>query len=154
MSEYNGQAGNPVFEMIRPDVSTSYFDGVSFSGSCDGDGDVISNLVINAGTATGAGFFGGLANNGTIQNLGFENVAIYGDESLKGTLFAFAPGQELSEHTAARPAILHFLSGEADLVLGGERLEARPGTWVHMPAHLPHSIMARTQVAMLLLLLP
>jgi quercetin dioxygenase-like cupin family protein len=80
--------------------------------------------------------------------------SIYGDKGLKSTLFAFAPGQELSEHTAARPAILHFLSGEADLVLGSDRFEAQPGTWVHMPAHLPHSIMARTQVVMLLLLLP
>ena len=78
----------------------------------------------------------------------------YDGDNVKGILFGFAPGQELSEHTAARPAILHFLSGEADLVLGTDRLEARPGTWVHMPAHLPHSIMARTQVVMLLLLLP
>ena len=29
----------------------------------------------------------------------------------KAILFAFAAGQELSEHTAARPAILHFLQG-------------------------------------------
>jgi len=56
------------------------------------------------------------------------------EENVKGILFGFAAGQELSEHTASRPAILHFLSGEADLTLGSERSEAKAGTWVHMPA--------------------
>jgi len=78
---------------------------------------------------------------------------IFSDDHLKGILFGFAAGQELSEHTASRPAVLHFLTGEARLVLGGDTLEARPGTWVHMPAHLPHSVLAKTEVAMLLLLL-
>ncbi len=36
--------------------------------------------------------------------------SIYGDEGLKSTLFAFAPGQELSEHTAgARPFFTFYL---------------------------------------------
>ena len=38
----------------------------------------------------------------------------YEADQMKAILFGFAPGQELSEHTAARPAILHFLSGEAE----------------------------------------
>lgn len=77
----------------------------------------------------------------------------YSGDQLKGVLFGFAEGQELSEHTAAKPAILHFLSGEAQLTLGEDVLEARPGAWVHMPAHLPHSVLAQTPVVMLLLLL-
>jgi quercetin dioxygenase-like cupin family protein len=78
---------------------------------------------------------------------------IFGDGEMKGILFGFAAGQELSEHTASRPAVLHFLAGKAQLTLGEDSLEARPGTWAHMPAHLPHSIMAHTEVVMLLLLL-
>jgi quercetin dioxygenase-like cupin family protein len=74
------------------------------------------------------------------------------EENVKGILFGFAAGQELSEHTASRPAILHFLSGEADLTLGSERSEAKAGTWVHMPANLPHSILAKTPVVMVLLM--
>ena len=74
------------------------------------------------------------------------------DRNVKGILFGFAAGQELSEHTASRPAILHFLSGEADLTLGSDTMAAKPGTWVHMPAHLPHSIVARTPVVMILLM--
>jgi quercetin dioxygenase-like cupin family protein len=74
------------------------------------------------------------------------------DERAKAILFGFAPGQELSEHTASQPAILHFLEGEADLVLGTQEKNASPGTWVHMPARMPHSIFAKSKMLMLLLL--
>lgn len=78
---------------------------------------------------------------------------LYETESVKAILFDFSSGQELSEHTAALPAILHFLSGEANLRLGGEEKEARAGTWVQMRPRLPHSILANTPVTMLLLLI-
>jgi quercetin dioxygenase-like cupin family protein len=78
---------------------------------------------------------------------------LYETESVKAILFDFAKGQELSEHTAALPAILHFLSGEASLRLGGEEKEARAGTWVQLQPHLTHSIVANTPVTMLLLLI-
>ena len=73
-------------------------------------------------------------------------------DNVKGILFGFAAGQELSEHTASRPAILHFLSGEAELTLGADSMVAEQGAWVHMPANLSHSIVARTPVVMTLLL--
>ena len=75
------------------------------------------------------------------------------DDRLKAILFGFAPGQELSEHTASKPAVLHFLSGEARLTLGEETFDAGGGTWVHMQPHLTHSIYAITPVVMLLLML-
>jgi len=78
---------------------------------------------------------------------------IYEDERSKVILFGFAAGQELSEHTASRPAILHFLSGESSVKLGDEEFTAGPGSWAHMAAHLPHSIRAHTEVLMLLLML-
>jgi quercetin dioxygenase-like cupin family protein len=78
---------------------------------------------------------------------------IYQDERLKAIVFGFAPGQELSEHTAARPAILHILAGEADVTVGGDAWPASAGDWTHMQPHLPHSIRAKTQVIMLLLML-
>jgi len=78
---------------------------------------------------------------------------IFQDEQLKAVLFGFAQGQELSEHTASQPAVLMFISGEADLILGGESLKAIPGTFVHMTARLSHRVKARTPVVMLLLLL-
>jgi quercetin dioxygenase-like cupin family protein len=51
------------------------------------------------------------------------------------------------------PAIIQILHGEADLTLGAESFQAQPGTWIHMPASLPHSVSARTPLLMLLSLL-
>jgi quercetin dioxygenase-like cupin family protein len=72
---------------------------------------------------------------------------------VRAVLFSFAAGQELSEHTAAVPAVLHFLSGEATLTLGAETVEARAGSWAYMQARLPHSVKAHTPLTMLLLML-
>ena len=75
------------------------------------------------------------------------------DEKIKAILFGFDKGQELSEHTASTSAILYFLRGEADLTLGGEARHAKAGTWVYMPPHLPHSVVAKTPLVMLLLMI-
>ena len=76
-----------------------------------------------------------------------------GGGAVRATLFGFAAGQELTEHTAAHPAILHFLRGHALLSLGDKEHQAAPGSWSYLPAHLPHSIRAEDEVVMLLLLL-
>jgi quercetin dioxygenase-like cupin family protein len=78
---------------------------------------------------------------------------LHQDQQVKAVLFDFSAGQELSEHTASTPAVMHFLRGEADVTLGADRVAAKAGTWIHMPAQLPHSIRAATPVTMLLLLL-
>ena len=78
---------------------------------------------------------------------------IYQDETIKTILFGFQPGQELSEHTASVPAILHFIKGEAQVVLGEEHQTAQEGTWVHLPANLSHSIHAKQETLMLLTLI-
>jgi quercetin dioxygenase-like cupin family protein len=78
---------------------------------------------------------------------------IYQDDQLKAVLFGFSAGQELSEHTSAKPAVMHFLSGEADVTLGSETVAAKAETWIHMPPQLPHSIRTKTPVTLLLLLL-
>jgi quercetin dioxygenase-like cupin family protein len=79
---------------------------------------------------------------------------LYSDASIKVVIFGFDAGQELSEHTASRPALLQVVKGEARLTLGSDTLEVRPGSWVHMPAGLPHSVSARTPLILLLTLLP
>lgn len=78
---------------------------------------------------------------------------VYKDERLNVILFGFAPGQELSEHTASVPATIHILQGECTLTLGPDRMEASAGAWARMPANLPHSLLAKTQVVMLLTML-
>jgi quercetin dioxygenase-like cupin family protein len=94
-----------------------------------------------------------LAQHLTIQPASTVSSTIYSNAGTKVVLFGFGAGQELSEHTATMPAVLHFISGTATVTLGDTTIEAGPNTWVHMAAHLPHSIAARTDVVMLLTLL-
>ncbi len=84
---------------------------------------------------------------------GILTRTLFNDDHVKAVIFGFGQGEELSEHTASMPAILHLISGEATLTLGDETVEAQPGTWIHMPANLQHSVHAKTPVVMLLLLL-
>jgi len=81
---------------------------------------------------------------------GILSQTLQNDERTKIILFGFAPGQELSAHTAPFPATLTFLKGEALLNLGGEEQEAVEGTFVYMRPKLEHGIKARTEVVMLL----
>jgi quercetin dioxygenase-like cupin family protein len=78
---------------------------------------------------------------------------LHRDDRSRLVLFGFAPGQELSEHTSIHPAILFFVSGEADLTLGDDQLQAGPGTWVNMQPNLAHSVRAKTPVVMALVML-
>ena len=89
----------------------------------------------------------------TIPEDGTLTRTIHEDASCKAILFGFSAGQELSEHTASMPAILHFLSGRATVTLGAETSQAGPGCWVHMAAQLPHAIRAEEPTVMLLTLL-
>ena len=100
-------------------------------------------------------YFPGIAE--TIDSIPTDSIVsrtIYRDDELKAIVFAFAPGQELSEHTASMPAIIQILEGECDLTLGTDHFSASAGAWARMPANLPHSVFARTPVKMLLLMLP
>jgi quercetin dioxygenase-like cupin family protein len=72
------------------------------------------------------------------------------DDYVNVTLFGFAAGEELSSHSAPTPAILYFLEGEANVLLGQDTVAARPGSFVYMPPMLPHGILAKTPVRMLL----
>jgi quercetin dioxygenase-like cupin family protein len=84
---------------------------------------------------------------------GILSQTLFDGEDVRLVLFGFAPGEELSEHTAARPAIVHVLGGTGDAVVGGDAHELRPGSWFHMPAGMPHSIRATTPLTMALYLL-
>ena len=81
---------------------------------------------------------------------GILTQTLQNDDRTKVTLFGFAPGQELSAHTAPYPATLTFLKGEAQLKLGTENQRATEGTFVYMRPNLEHGIKAETEVVMLL----
>jgi quercetin dioxygenase-like cupin family protein len=84
---------------------------------------------------------------------GILSRTVFQDDQVKAVIFGFGQGEELSEHTSAKPAMLFFVKGEATVGLADDMQEAQAGIWVHMPASLKHSIKAKTPVVMLLVLL-
>jgi quercetin dioxygenase-like cupin family protein len=95
-------------------------------------------------------FFPDLAADARVPENGILSRTLHNDDHVKVILFAFAPGQELSAHTAPMAASLYFVSGEARLTLGEDVKEAAGGTYVHMPPKLTHGILAQSPVVMLL----
>ena len=83
---------------------------------------------------------------------GIISRTVFQDDRLKVVVFGFGAGQELSEHTASKSAVMHFLSGEARVTLGNQTVAATAGTWIHMAAGQVHGITAQTPTVMLLLL--
>jgi hypothetical protein len=54
-----------------------------------------------------------LAKEGEPPAAGILSRTIFQDDKIKAVAFGFAKDQELSEHTAAKPAMLFFVKGEA-----------------------------------------
>jgi hypothetical protein len=71
---------------------------------------------------------------------GILSRTIFQDERIKAVVFSlgfgFGQDQELSDQTAAKPAMLYFVKGEASVGLGDDVQEAQAGTWVHCPPTL------------------
>jgi quercetin dioxygenase-like cupin family protein len=99
-------------------------------------------------------FFADLLAEAAVPQRGILSQTLSKADGIELVLFAFAAGEALAEHTSARPAIIHVLSGEGDLSVAGDPHSARRGTWVRMPPDCRHSITARTPLVMALYLLP
>ena len=84
---------------------------------------------------------------------GILSRTVHGDGGLTLTLFGFDVGQELTEHTSARAAIIEILDGEAEVVLDGDTHRLAAGAWIAMPAGMTHAIRATTPMRMALTLL-
>jgi quercetin dioxygenase-like cupin family protein len=85
-----------------------------------------------------------------VADQGIVSKAIVENDHHKIIHFTLAAGQELSEHTASVPAVIHVLRGEGTVSLGGEEHEARPGMLYYMPAELKHAVVARRDLVFLL----
>jgi quercetin dioxygenase-like cupin family protein len=75
------------------------------------------------------------------------------DDKVDITLFSFAAGQELTEHTSPYVAIIEVLKGEGSMTLGKDFTRINTGSWIYMPPDLPHSLKTITPLVMLLSLL-
>ena len=95
-----------------------------------------------------------LAAEATMPRRGIHSQTLSDEDDVELVLFALAAGERLSEHTAARPAIIHILSGEGELTADGDSIVAEPGTWLRMPTRMPHALIATTDLVFALYLLP
>ena len=86
----------------------------------------------------------------TVPENGILSQTLQDGDGTKVVLFGFAPGQELSAHTAPFPAIITILKGEALVKVGADERQAGEGTFVYMAPYLEHGIKAKTEVVMLL----
>lgn len=84
---------------------------------------------------------------GTLSKVVFKN------DHIRVVAFGFDVDQELTDHTASRPAIIQVISGRARLTLGSDVVDARPGSWTYLPAGLTHAVYATEPTILLLTLL-
>jgi quercetin dioxygenase-like cupin family protein len=88
-----------------------------------------------------------------VPSNGILSRTVHEDERITLVLFGFDTGQELSEHTSSRAALIEVLEGTAEITLDGETHDAGPGTWLAMPPGMRHAIRATSPMRMALTLL-
>ncbi|NJD18382.1 MAG: cupin domain-containing protein [Gemmatimonadetes bacterium] len=69
------------------------------------------------------------------------------------TLFAFAKGEGLSEHTTPHDALVVVLDGRAEITVMGATHAVAAGQAVFMPGGKPHAVAAPEPFTMLLVML-
>ncbi|MDO8682592.1 MAG: cupin domain-containing protein [Armatimonadota bacterium] len=67
-------------------------------------------------------------------------------------VFCMSAGQVLSEHTASRNAVVHFIQGKGRIKLADQWHDALPGSWFFMPSGLPHALEAKENTVFVLTL--
>lgn len=67
------------------------------------------------------------------------------------TLFAFDKGEEIGTHSSTGDALVYLLDGEAEITIGEETFTVKKGETIVMPAGIPHSLLAKEQFKMLLI---
>ena len=69
------------------------------------------------------------------------------------TVFAFAAGQGLSEHSNPNDATIHMLAGRARVSVGSEEHSLDEGESLYLPPSVPHALFPGEPFKMLLTLL-
>jgi quercetin dioxygenase-like cupin family protein len=69
------------------------------------------------------------------------------------TLFAFAEGESLSEHTVPYDALVYIAEGEARIAVSDAVHDVKGGELLLLPAGVPHSLQAVSEFKMMLVML-
>ena len=92
------------------------------------------------------------------ESIAYQDGSVVSQEIVKKetgtvTLFAFAEGQGLSEHTTPFDAMVYIVDGEAEITIDGEKYNPRAGEMIIMPANRPHALTAVKNFKMLLVMI-
>jgi len=66
------------------------------------------------------------------------------------SLFAFAKGEALSEHTAPFDAMIQVVDGKGEIIIGGKSFILESGQTIIMPANITHAVIAIEKFKMVL----
>jgi quercetin dioxygenase-like cupin family protein len=66
------------------------------------------------------------------------------------SLFAFAKGEALSEHTAPFDAMIQVVDGKGEIIIGGKSFILESGQTIIMPANITHAVIAVEKFKMVL----
>jgi quercetin dioxygenase-like cupin family protein len=66
------------------------------------------------------------------------------------SLFSFAKGEALSEHTAPFDAMVQVVDGRGEVIIGGKSYLMEAGQTIIMPANIPHAVKAVEKFKMVL----
>lgn len=66
------------------------------------------------------------------------------------SLFSFAKGEALSEHTAPFDAMIEVVDGRGEIIIGGKSFILEAGQTIIMPAGIPHAVKAPEKFKMVL----
>jgi quercetin dioxygenase-like cupin family protein len=78
---------------------------------------------------------------------------LYDSPTARLVLFAMDAGQRLTDHSAAKPALVQVLEGGIEFEVGGQTHKLGPSGWVAMPAGEVHAVLATQPSRFLLTLL-
>jgi len=84
------------------------------------------------------------------SDAGIVSRALHDQDGVRATLFAFAAGQQLTEHSTPSRALVQILTGTCEFTLAGKKTPVRAGDLLHLPPGLPHAVFATEPFSMLL----
>jgi len=69
------------------------------------------------------------------------------------SLFSFAKGEGLTEHTSPFDAVVEIVDGKAEITIGGKPYIVEKGQAIIMPANVPHALKAVEKFKMALIMI-
>ncbi len=98
------------------------------------------------------GFLKDLNNLVKFPKQGIFSTVLAKSDKYEYTLMCLAKGAEIGTHTSTRAGAVIVMKGKGIFTLLKKRVEMKPGTFIFMPRNAPHSLRAKENLAILLLL--